>query len=378
MKIFQRLILATVAAALLVAGLPQRSDAAVFFGLSVQIGPPALPVYYQPPAPYPNMLWQPGYWAWGPYGYFWVPGTWVAAPQPGYLWTPGYWAYDDAYYTWHPGFWATHIGYYGGINYGFGYFGTGFVGGGWFGNAFRYNTAVTNVNTTVIHNVYVDRTVVNNYYNTNVSRVSYNGGNGVRLSPTAEQLAIARGPHFAMTQEQSTHLQLAQSNRSYLASVNNGRPTDPVVARPLTSHNLPANFAQVREADRTAGTQAANVHTNGVPGYHPESLAPSHSTMTERAPAAPAYHAPAAPAYHAPAAPAYHAPAAPAYHAPAAPAYHAPVTTHQQPAPAYHSYHAPPAPVHAAPVMHHTTTAPAHPTHVSEPHSVPHTPHPRP
>ena len=35
----------------------------------------------------------------------------------------------------------------------------------WEGNIFRYNTAVTRVNTTVIHNTYVDSTVVNNQVN---------------------------------------------------------------------------------------------------------------------------------------------------------------------------------------------------------------------
>ncbi len=55
-------------------GMPARSNAAVFVGLTVSFGPPALPYYDQPPAPAPNLIWQPGYWAWGPYGYYWVPG----------------------------------------------------------------------------------------------------------------------------------------------------------------------------------------------------------------------------------------------------------------------------------------------------------------
>ncbi len=59
--------------------------------------------------------------------------------------------------SWHPGYWGQHVGYYGGVNYGFGYMGIGFVGGMWAGGAFRYNTAVMRVNETVIHNTYVDR-----------------------------------------------------------------------------------------------------------------------------------------------------------------------------------------------------------------------------
>ncbi len=32
-------------------------------------------------------------------------------------------------YVFHPGYWGQHVGYYGGVNYGFGYMGIGFVGG---------------------------------------------------------------------------------------------------------------------------------------------------------------------------------------------------------------------------------------------------------
>jgi hypothetical protein len=75
------------------AAVPSRATAQV--SVSITVGPPALPVYDQPPCPEVNYLWAPGYWAWSPDGYYWVPGTWVPAPQPGYLWTPGYWAWGD-------------------------------------------------------------------------------------------------------------------------------------------------------------------------------------------------------------------------------------------------------------------------------------------
>ncbi len=187
MKRFQRFALALVAVALLFGGLAQRSDAAVFVGIGVNVGvaPPALPIYAQAPAPYPNAIWQPGYWGWGQNGYYWVPGAWVAAPQVGFLWTPGYWGFSAGYYNWHPGYWGPHIGFYGGINYGFGYYGHGYVGGAWYGGVFRYNTAVTNVDTRVVHNVYVDRTVVVNHYND--TRYSYNGGAGVRAYPSTTE-----------------------------------------------------------------------------------------------------------------------------------------------------------------------------------------------
>lgn len=71
--------------------LPTASSAQFAVGVSVRIGPPVLPVYEQPICPGPSYLWTPGYWAYGPDGYYWVPGTWVVAPAPGLLWTPGYW-----------------------------------------------------------------------------------------------------------------------------------------------------------------------------------------------------------------------------------------------------------------------------------------------
>src|SRR5271170_196113 len=126
------------------------SFAQIGIGLSITIAPPLLPVYVQPAIPAPGYMWQPGYWAYGPYGYFWVPGTWVAAPEVGFLWTPGYWGFDDGFYRWNGGYWANQVGFDGGINYGFGYFGHGYNGGGWYGGHFRYNTAVTTVNTSIV------------------------------------------------------------------------------------------------------------------------------------------------------------------------------------------------------------------------------------
>src|SRR3984957_4108206 len=146
--------------AALLAMMPSISFAQV--GVSIAIAPPVIPVYAQPPCPTEGFLWTPGYWAYGPAGYYWVPGVWVAPPRVGVLWTPGYWGFAGGLYGWHAGYWGPHVGFYGGINYGFGYGGVGFVGGTWAGGGFRYNTAVVNVNTTIVHNTYIDRTVVNN------------------------------------------------------------------------------------------------------------------------------------------------------------------------------------------------------------------------
>lgn len=184
--------------------MPPASSAQIAVGISVHVGPPPLRVVaVQPMCPGPGYLWTPGYWAYGPAGYYWVDGSWVMPPQAGLLWTPGYWGWGGGVYAWHAGYWGAHVGFYGGINYGFGYFGTGFVGGHWDGGHFFYNTAVWHVNTHVIRNVYVDRTVIRDVH---VNRVSFNGGRGgIVARPTPEEARYQNERHFGATPMQARH-----------------------------------------------------------------------------------------------------------------------------------------------------------------------------
>jgi hypothetical protein len=237
------------------------AKAQVSVGVSVRIGPPALPVYEQPACPGDGYLWTPGYWAWGPDGYFWVPGTWVIAPRVGFLWTPGYWGWGEGVYLWHPGYWGPHVGFYGGINYGFGYVGVGYLGGEWRGGAFVYNRAVTNVNVTVVHNTY-NRTVVNNVA---VNRVSYNGGaGGIAARPTHAEEGASREQHIAPTGLQTQHEHAAASNREMLASANHGRPPVAATARPgefngrgvVAAHGASNGRAEERPAARQGNVRA--------------------------------------------------------------------------------------------------------------------------
>ena len=148
MNLYRSSFLVLLVTVLLMLSFSPASSAQVAVGISVRIGPPALPVYAQPLCPGPGYFWTPGYWAWDDDdGYYWVPGTWVLAPV-GMLWTPGYWGWNDGLYAWNGGYWGPHIGFYGGINYGFGYTGVGFFGGEWRGDTFFYNRSVTNVNVT--------------------------------------------------------------------------------------------------------------------------------------------------------------------------------------------------------------------------------------
>jgi hypothetical protein len=215
--------LVSAALALSVLAYPVASSAQIAVGVSITLAPPELPVYDQPPIPGPGYIWTPGYWAYGDDGYYWVPGTWVEPPTVGYLWTPGYWGWREGVYVWNAGYWGPHIGYYGGINYGFGYVGVGYAGGYWSGGVFSYNRTVNNFGSVNITNVYNKTVIVNN---TTVTNVSYNGGTGgTTAKPTTQELAAAQDRHIGATQAQTQHQMTASTNRGMLASVNNGKPT---------------------------------------------------------------------------------------------------------------------------------------------------------
>src|SRR5579863_4285318 len=213
-------------------------------GISVRFGPPALPVYEQPICPGEGFMWVPGYWAYDDDdGYYWVPGTWVEAPEPGFLWTPGYWGWNNGLYLWNAGYWGPHIGFYGGINYGFGYFGTGFYGGEWRGRTFFYNTAIVHVNTTVIRNVYVNNTVIVH----NDSHVAFNGGQGgVESRPTAQEEQYSHERHIPPVAAQNQHFEAARSNPELRASANHGKP-------PIAATARPADFKTNAVPSRAAG-----------------------------------------------------------------------------------------------------------------------------
>jgi hypothetical protein len=234
------------------------SFAQVSVGISVNFGPPAIPVYVQPPCPSEGYIWTPGYWAWDPdFGdYYWVPGTWVMAPQVGYLWTPGWWGWGGNAFFFHEGYWGPRIGFYGGINYGFGYFGNGYEGGRWDHDHFYYNRSVTNVNVTNITNVY-NTTVINN----NNNRISYNGGNGgISARPTPEQEAAEHERHLPPVAVQREHVQAARGNTDLRANVNHGKP--PIAATPK-----PGSFKEGVVPAKEAGApyNPGNRGENNVP-----------------------------------------------------------------------------------------------------------------
>lgn len=268
-------------------------DSPVDTDVAAETAPPPLPEYEQPQCPTEGYLWQPGYWAFSPIrgGYYWVPGVWVAPPTVGYLWTPPYWGFVGGRYMFHVGYWGPHIGFYGGINYGFGYVGVGFVGGEWHEGHFRYNTAVVRVNTVVVHNTYVNRTVINNTTIVN-NRVSFNGQGGVTARPSQTELSATNEHHVMATAEQNRNQQLARNNNAQFASNNHGgAPASLASQRPpdrSAFHNMPGNSGQRNNMNNNQaggnaaqrpnnpnqrsggfGNQGQRPNNNGNPGANP-------------------------------------------------------------------------------------------------------------
>jgi hypothetical protein len=227
-----------------------------------------LPDYDQPPIPASGDIWTPGYWAWNGYEYFWVPGTWIEPPQPGFLWTPGYWTFVGGVYAFHRGYWGEHVGFYGGVNYGFGYGGVGFEGGHWDNGRFFYNWAVTNIGRVEITNVYNQPVTINE----TINRVSFNGGpNGLDVKPAAAELEAAKEQHLAPTSDQLHNARVAGRTESAFVSANKGKPRIAATAKPGEFKGaavIPAKAAggPLRPAGATpAPTKGASEKTPGEP-----------------------------------------------------------------------------------------------------------------
>jgi hypothetical protein len=233
------------------------AQAAVDVNVSVNLAPPAIPVYDQPPLPAAGYLWTPGYWAWDGMDYYWVPGTWVQPPSSEMLWTPGYWGWRGGQYAWNAGYWGPEVGFYGGIDYGFGYGGSGYLGGYWHGGAFFYNRSVANFGHVNIVNVYSAPAP-----HWGSSHVSFNGGEGgMRAQPTAHDRIVMSQHHVGLTAQQQDHRQQAQRTPGLHASQNGGRPQILTTARA-------GDFAH----------PGPGLHNHQVPRPNGHGPQPAHST----------------------------------------------------------------------------------------------------
>jgi len=260
-------------------------------GISVQIAPPLLPVYAQPPMPEEGYLWTPGYWAWGQeQSYYWVPGTWVRPPMVGVLWTPPYWGWGAGGFLFHGGYWGATVGFYGGINYGFGYGGVGYGGGRWENGAFAYNSAANNFGSFhVAHTYERNVTVVND------NHVGYVGGEGgLKAEPNAEERAAERERHVPATAEQTQHIAAAAKNPELAASRNHGNPAVAATARPVGSEGARARpeIGKAGEPGTRLGTarpaaEAKPEHAAEAKPERPAEARPEHAAEAKPAPKAP-------------------------------------------------------------------------------------------
>src|SRR6266536_227095 len=113
----------------------------------------------------------------------------------------------------------------------------GYYGGEWAGETFRYNTAVTRVDTSVIHNTYVNNAVINN----TGSRASFNGPGGATAKPTAQEQAAAKAEHVPATPDQRSRVEAAKNNPALHVANNHGKP----------------EAAAIKALDRNSEAQAA-------------------------------------------------------------------------------------------------------------------------
>jgi hypothetical protein len=224
--------------------------------------PPPLPVYDQPPIPSPGYVWTPGYWDWSDADadYYWVPGTWIEPPDPGLVWTPGYWRFYDGRYLFSDGYWGPEVGFYGGVDYGYGYGGTGYDGGRWQGNQFYYNSQVNNLGGRQINTVY------SQVVSSSASRVSFNGGpGGLHVAPVQAEVAAAQANHTPPTHVQVAAVRAAQAQPQFRASVNGGAPPIAATSRP-SAFNATAGVTATRSAAGYTPPVRQSAAPAGLPG----------------------------------------------------------------------------------------------------------------
>ena len=251
-------------------------------GAGIYQPPPQLPTDAQPPCPGDGYLWIPGYWAYSN-GYYWVPGSWVLPPAVGLLWTPGYWGFAGGAYVWHAGHWGPHVGFYGGVHYGFGYDGVGYRGGRWEGRHFVYNRHVTNVDDRVVRYTYDERV----HRTFDGDRASYDRGRGRLVAdPTRESERYAHEPHPGITSFQHAHIDHGAVSPGLFARENGGRPAPLPTPHPGRLQGPGADRAPGAEGFRPQG---------GWPNSRPQANFASRPNFPQShaaAPAGPRYQAP--------------------------------------------------------------------------------------
>ena len=202
----------TLAASLVVCSLLAftPAHAQVDVNISVDVEPPPLPVYDQPPIPEPGYLWVPGYWAWDDdTGYYWVPGTWVLPPEPEFAVDARLlvWGWDDGVYVFTPAIGDRRSGSTAASPTASAMTASATRAAIGAGARFTTTTPSTISGGVRIVNVYSKTVVVNN-----VTNVSFNGGaHGTTARPTPEQIAAGNQRHIPATAEQTRHAEVSSA-----------------------------------------------------------------------------------------------------------------------------------------------------------------------
>jgi hypothetical protein len=192
-------------------------------------------------------MWTPGYWGYANSDYYWTPGTWVMPPEVGFLWTPGYWGWGGGGYMFNDGYWGPTVGFYGGIDYGFGYFGNGYEGGRWENGRFFYNTSMNRVDSNSIHDTYNARV------NDSGNRTGYNGGSGgTKARATSQEEATARGTHTPAEAAQTQHAWSARNDPQQRLAANHGVPPVTATVRASTATH-PKDLAPIGRTTSNTG-----------------------------------------------------------------------------------------------------------------------------
>ena len=172
-------------------------------------------------------------------------------PAADLYWTPGYWAWNDAGddYAFNAGYWGPEVGFYGGIDYGYGYTGEGYHGGYWRDHRFFYNRVVNNLEGARIAHAF------NQPVQAQPGGVAFNGGRGgTTIRPNPQQIALAHGRHTPLTAVQMQHIQEARRTPELRFNQNHGIPPIAATQRPGAFHG--AHVA----AATAAGALASHAH----------------------------------------------------------------------------------------------------------------------
>jgi hypothetical protein len=120
------------------------------------------------------------------------------------------------------------------------------------------------VDTSVIHNTYVNKEVVN----TTGSRASFNGPGGATAKPTAQEQAAAKAEHVPPTPAQRSRVEAAKKDPALRAANNNGKPNPEAIKTfDRNSGQQPAGAKKQAGPEKAKGGAAQGANGNSAFGH---------------------------------------------------------------------------------------------------------------